>query len=587
MSHSSTLIVLALVATQAGAVRFETTDPMVWVESSVVPEAGVNETFLDIRVLCECELDETNWNSAHDVRRMAYERHRDLCQQDCKSLRELLLDISHCLPGVRRQKRIAPLVVAGGAVTVALGGKMAYRQWYPGSDLNRIISLEDRERAMNATVQDLREDYMTIRGSLDQTLDGAQVGLRRTSENQQAIKHIAAMTPDLVWSGAKLAIGNQRKRDALAKIRDRCQDRQLSLEGLRLLTGISDFRAIRDKDTLIQDVFMQHEDTVSMRILINVPRPNAIIYKVAAISHYANYTTDPVYVKYDGPEYVYYDGNNDCAKGVEVTQEQPVYEQCTQGGYRDPRLSKWVPMAATEEEIEKRSKPIVIRMGNSNIIYCLYHKITIVNTEYLCPPMPFKLPRTLKFNLTGTDFEVHTQYLMRTNQNTKIKTPVLANMTDEEYNQQTQAFLNIRERKLKSVPTDKWGYFNGSLVLPSNWLAGLSVVASVLTIWRYCPFRRRSKASSEDGGASHSEHEERRESHAESIRIYNGSRPIEHQAADPQELLVNAIGRMIVGQLQAGGVGIGPSAPHIPPLPRRPPPPVPGNPVARFPQTAA
>ena len=110
------------------------------------------------------------------------------------------------------------------------------------------------------------------------------------------------------------------------------------------------------------------------------------MYEVVGLSHWADYSTNPVFVEYSGPNHAIHNSDRDCLKGLELNKQSRVYELCDTESYRDPAFDSWRPVQADEAEIKLRSRPIVYLVGSKNVIYCLYQNATVDGKTLRCPP---------------------------------------------------------------------------------------------------------------------------------------------------------------------------------------------------------
>lgn len=223
--------------------------------------------------------------------------------------------------------------------------------------------------------------------------------------------------------------------------------RRLSMEGLRKIVDFKQLEHLDDEDTHIQEIYASSPDTLSLVVHIKERRAHTHVYEILGIHHWANYTTKPVFVTYNGPRYIIHNTENQCTRSIDKPLQRSVYEQCPTDSYLDPSPMKWTPLVASDEEVKSRTKPIIIRLSDHNIVYCLYYKITAYGKERACPPRPFKLPYGVPFNMTDIDYKVTTEHLSRKDHALNmIKTPMLHNMSDNEWDTEFTMLTNLKKK---------------------------------------------------------------------------------------------------------------------------------------------
>lgn len=211
VSIITTIMFMTLTAVPVPGYRFEAVDPMQWVGTPYQAETGVKVGTIDIKFVSPCGIEKgENWTTTYDIKTTAYKRLEDLCQHDYEAILQELSGVTRCytkgtsLTPVR-SKRIVPLVIGSMAIVAVVSGKTAYRYFSPSSDLNRINALEEREKAMNDTLAEVKviiSEASDRRKSMTEALESTS---HRSHHNKNAILQLAVITPDIAWTSSGLA----------------------------------------------------------------------------------------------------------------------------------------------------------------------------------------------------------------------------------------------------------------------------------------------------------------------------------------------------------------------------------------------
>lgn len=512
----ASIILCAVIINSTIGIQFQPTEPLQLMQTEYVAEKGITELYLSIKIenLCQTN-DNQNWTSVYNIKKTAYDRIQNLCLSEYNIILDLIGELTSCLPKTRRVQRMVPLVIGGIVVGVVAGGKAIYRYTGYNSDYNRLNRIEERESYVNKTIEALIREQHEDRESHQQLVDLAEQTNERTQDNKNGILQLATLAAEISWTSSKLGIRLNSYREGLRMIKGRCGSRIFSMDGLSKIREIKELAYIRDENTWISDVYLTARDTINFQININTARPNSYVYEVVAMDHWANYTFAPVFVTYTGPKFVISDEARNCVRGIDKPRHRSVYEICMKDNYRDPGLSSWIPVGSSDEEIEKRSKPIVLKVGRENIIYCFYHNITIDGHNDFCPPSPFKMSQSQSFNLSEIDYQMDTQHMSKQTSALKIQTPILSNISDSTYSNTQAAFLNLKKA---NEGRGKLRYQDGAINIPIPTLgySSLCVIASIITLWKVITrFIYRSTSDQQ----SSIEKDEHHESHSEQMQV--------------------------------------------------------------------
>lgn len=489
---------------------FTTVDPMQWYDTEYFVEAGVLEVRLDILFKSPCKFD--IHESMYDIERIAYERLKTLCDADFLEVLEAIASLDGCLPTaiVLRAKRALPLVVYGGyAIAVAAGAYSGYTVY---TDNKRISELELRLAVMNSTVDKIERMEREATNDRKALVEIDSQLAERTKNDKQAATQQAELSANIGWTSSKLSTRLNGYKTGIKMLRAHCRQRKLSLHGLDNIVQIHQLSRYYDDDIMLDSLTVTSRDTITLKFYIGRPDTRLKIYQVLAIDHWANYTTKQVFVTYSGPRFVLHNTENDCVKGIEQPKQKTVFDNCGVAKFHDAALTNWTRVPGTLKEINERAKPSVVRLGNLNIIYCLYHRITIVDKEMFCPGMPFSLARNVPFNLTNMNYSVESSSFSTVNRNTLITTPVLVNKTDNEYDTMSQGLITLKERNEKEHEVEESKAESiSTLVQAGGGIFGASTLLFAL-IKAYSLWTSRGTAASAD---------QHQDTHNESVKIYN------------------------------------------------------------------
>lgn len=279
------VVIVSLLALDViGGVQFQLTDPIQLVETEYKAERGITELHLSIKFDDPCIIDEQEWKSVYDIKKIAYERIQQLCGTDYTAVLELLEESAECLPetsGRKRVPRVVPLLVGGATMGIVAGAKVTYRYLAYNSDYNRLNRLEDRERDVNKTLEDLVREQRNDHESQRQLIGLAEGTSKTAQDNKNGIIQLATLTSDVSWTSSKVGVRLENYRDGLRMMKARCKSRQFSMDGLRKIKDVKELSNIRDEDTWISGITMTSKDTITFEINIMnaapapVPRASA------------------------------------------------------------------------------------------------------------------------------------------------------------------------------------------------------------------------------------------------------------------------------------------------------------------------
>lgn len=189
-------------------------------------------------------------------------------------------------------------------------------------------------------------------------------------------------------------------------------NKRLITTNIAHLIGSPEYRKLKSELTELETI--QGLDNSSILIRFSYPQMSSEVkvYRVLAFDHWTNFTTQPTYVTYGGPQFLMHNSTSNCTKGIDTPDTNSVYDRCATTNYVDSRLQMWhakeVPANETTTEIKQ--------LTNYNYVYCTYSSIEVEEEEIRCPPFVMRFPITQRFEAGGFEHKVKTTRLNLTSE---------------------------------------------------------------------------------------------------------------------------------------------------------------------------
>lgn len=496
-------MIAALVAYPTQGIQLQYAEPLRYIDSEYQAMEGTLDLKLDIALVSPCRVDvDGTRNSSLGVTETMVQNLKSQCEQSFSEVLDEVKAIGSCLENVKtRPKRIVPLIITGAAaISIACGGSAAVSFFDPKSSYNRLNEYDTWRKLVETQTTMLERNIEMVRGDLNlgkelrsSLLSEIERDRRLVYDTKQAILDIAQSTPAIAWEATRIFNTLHEYKLGLKLINQECRSRRLSIEGIFKMAKVQSLANVKTTDTYINELKVNGRETISFSVLIDLERQNHTVYRTLGLGHWRNVSSEPVFVTYGGPELVIYNHEIDClATVVEGMKDHLlIYQTCTEPSYKDKNIDTWLPVSGGDESIKAQTKPTVVKIGNENLIYCLYENITIMGREMRCPTKPFILPRAVSFNFKNISYTAETKYASHTDLTSKILIDIPKTKVEYEQERDMLYLKAIKDKNDNSVSARTLDYTKGTLTIPTEYLITMlfgvtGLIASAITILRCC-----------------------------------------------------------------------------------------------------
>lgn len=196
------------------------------------------------------------------------------------------------------------------------------------------------------------------------------------------------------------AIGE--KRDLLRRLIFSYKEHRTDLVTLGELLNRTEFEDLKATDSRVIAIRSPAPNVLSVEIMGRVRDRNTKVYEVLAMNFYANITTHPVRVEYDGKRWLVKNSTSDCVAAINSEASHFVETICDIPGYRDPNLQLWHSSPVNMTAEPKHSKMLYAQP--KILVYCYGNDITIQRAGAVktitapCPTHPFLMETNTNFS---------------------------------------------------------------------------------------------------------------------------------------------------------------------------------------------
>lgn len=135
-------------------------------------------------------------------------------------------------------------------------------------------------------------------------------------------------------------------------------------------------------------------NTLRVRFQARIKLPAMEVFRVASFRIWDDLLSSkgqPELKEYTGPKFLVFNRANQCIKGVMEPVGSFISVQCESPHFEDTALSYWTPIKTGDPYADKSARTQMIESWPSVYIYCFPNNITINRRLLTCPPFPFRL----------------------------------------------------------------------------------------------------------------------------------------------------------------------------------------------------
>lgn len=298
------------------------------------------------------------------------------------------------------EKRSITDVIFGGVVSNFIG--ILYEQIVPWSDHNRIKELQTAEHIIEARLSKFNQDFNTTLAIQRGIIDLVKNNARSIREQNRQLGYFKELSQKLTWLSSYIQTRILFSATDLRTVNDELVHRRVATSELADLFNLTDLHQINPINTEFISVTSPAKDTLKFKFSIRKSSLTSKVYRIYAFRYRDNLTHTPVMKDYHGPQYILYNQNINCIKGLDDIIERVVYDDCNTANYIDPSVKRWRSYAT--HDIHEQDLSNYKRTPHYNYIYCFPYEIKIGNSKYRCPTLPFKLSTTVPFQFRNQSY---------------------------------------------------------------------------------------------------------------------------------------------------------------------------------------
>lgn len=420
-SRNTTLVLLLAVwPTFTYAINFNRSEPIHWIETPYKVDTGLTLNIINYQVYNPCQIIKESMQS--NLNKVEYgnwttntiDRLADLCEEDLKNIWkpqfEKFANCTQEATGIVRKKRFVWFLIGTIAVIQCVSSICATKVAIDKTIDNIRYNIDEAQTSSRSLLHNLQTQQQ-INGNVTLTLSSIH---NRTASMVGGMDLYSRKAPEAMWSSVKAYEAIKHASNLLEDLAYDCSVHgRVNTRALSKLTDRVEFRDIRPEDTHGLTVNSIGPNKLEITFLSPSTSKDAHIYAVKTFPLATNLTSEPVVLKYTGPEFVIHNTTANCTKGIEQPRVLRISEVCMQENYSDPRLLSWTK---TNMSVDALDAQVISKRGTVHV-FCLSNHINFGDKNITCPAWPFALPSLTTFRAGDI---AHTAQVLRYNTSKEI-----------------------------------------------------------------------------------------------------------------------------------------------------------------------
>jgi len=456
----------------SSSVLLEPHDALVWLKLEDNVQLGHKKTTIYHLPRSICTLDKSqDLDSYLGVKKTMYEGLQKGCLEIYKN--EVVPEIEKFVEcqnenaregAMRREKRMIidpiSLSVIRAAINVSVGqtGALAYSYLDEDSSYNRLNKNDEVMKSMNTTMEKLAAELNTVKMNLltakemrEEMINTlSKIGANITT-TRKAVGNIAVISPAVALSASQMYAMIQSEKHMWARMTRACKSDRISADDYAEMFHLNDLKGRKEADTLLDHVERGENGVLKLEFYSTVYSSDTSLYRLKSIPHWVNITSEPVLMKYTGPEFVMYNRTSNCTRQCSDPSKTPVYTHCRLQNQHESGLEKWMAVSNTDSEFETLKNPMVVKSAKESIIYCFYHYIIISGEKHSCPSHPFVLPISAPLVLNNVEHQVRVESITSRDKSVLFNTPhIEPDPHNNDYNMMARALKEKNDWSLEA-----------------------------------------------------------------------------------------------------------------------------------------
>lgn len=490
-----------MLSTVAASNDFEKTDNIIFRPTKQAVNLGTFYQPIEWKPVSPCSLDSvTDWYSANDVKKKAYHKLNEDCQDHYKQKVQAELEKfkvctkrrsknnSRTKPKKKSKRFIDPFslfVYAMVALVVVGWFGSIYTAWTTDTRMDdfeaREKTTDEKNKQRDAKMAELERDLERARQDRNNTIFLVDKLGEKVETLKEAIDHLALLSGPLAFLAADMKINILKEGEMISRMTDSCLKGEASAADFVTLLNITNLKGVQNEETYIDSV--RFDGIYTIDLYYTLYSEEATVYKVESIPQWLNpVQRDRKLMEYKGPSHVVFNRTNNCIKGLPNPLPQQITTRCLEANYEDPALNNWQQVDENRADFEQLKQPKIIQSFQETIISCPFHQIKYDNlTQEDCPPHAFKLPVLTPFSVYDQSYEVKIEPMVVKEHDYIVKAPRLERGTGDKY--WNYLIHTAYKDNRNSLPIGRFGYNQETVSVPLNgWVITACVAIACLLI---------------------------------------------------------------------------------------------------------
>lgn len=275
--------------------------------------------------------------------------------------------MGNCTASARRQPRAVPLLAVGlwtlGASGVVGASKLlatAVERWNPESAQNRVGRLEKVFEEERQRIERFETNFNITKYVLDNALSSVETVAKQVSALEQRLGRLSEELPRVIWYFVDAKIHIRATADRLDRVIKSYRRGKLATFEVGQLFKDDRLKQTKEEHTQLIKASIVGKSTFALDAAVVELYKDTSIFEIEAFDHWANLTTRPIRLHYEGSRYMVYNISANCVRGIESPKKLND-ERCEETDFIDWKLKVWSETLDDPEAVARRTEPHVLK----------------------------------------------------------------------------------------------------------------------------------------------------------------------------------------------------------------------------------
>lgn len=286
---------------------------------------------------------------------------------------------------------------------------------YNESHYNLIFSNRKRIQYLNSEMKLIKEQIRLQSLSNHENVQTLNHLVNVTKELDKRTESMNTILPQLIWKTSEIRVRFRELGQNLDRIRLSVLDNgNIDMQALLIVTQNELLSELDASSTVVTDFRVKKvagDNNIILQLSTPIYSKTDTVYEAVTIPWRYDETT--LYT-YNGPKYIIANQEYNCTRTVTKVSKK-MTDVCHKRNetIRDSIVHSWARRSASQEDIEEREKPVIVTYGDTVIVSCYSHNISIAsNRTFPCPKQPMMIKNHLEFIIDDAiQHEVKTIYV--------------------------------------------------------------------------------------------------------------------------------------------------------------------------------